>query len=158
MGAGFLERHGNVYIYVPNLIGRSAEPDSFLKVVSWADTRGDAEQAMCACCAQQVPLDLPGPTPQPLDMVTDRRAGAAASALSLEVAADRSCACRLATAGLLVILCLLYPDWYMAALLTLMLDILSHWTHMYSTLVAGSSSHKVSLLLLVLPSSAQHNL
>lgn len=93
-----------------------------------------------------------------LDMVTDRRAGTAASALSLKLAADWSCGCRLATAGLLVVLCLLYPDWYMAALLTLMLDILSHWTHMYSTLVAGSSSHKVSLLLLVLPSTAQHNL
>lgn len=62
--------------------------------------------------------------------------------------------CRLATAGLLVILCMLYPQWYMAALLTLMLDILSHWTHMYATLVAGSSTHKV--LLLHMPSKSMN--
>ena len=50
---------------------------------------------------------------------------------------------RLSTAGLLVVLCVLYPDWYLAALLTLMLDIGSHWAHMYATLLGGASTHKV---------------
>ena len=52
--------------------------------------------------------------------------------------------CRLSTAGLLLVLSLLYPRWYMACVLTLMLDILSHWMHMYATLVTGSDTHKVS--------------
>ena len=40
-------------------------------------------------------------------------------------------------------LSLLYPRWYMVCLVTLMLDILSHWMHMYATLVTGSDTHKV---------------
>lgn len=45
-------------------------------------------------------------------------------------------------------LSLLYPQWYMVCLVTLMLDILSHWMHMYATLVTGSDTHKVRHTLL----------
>ena len=42
-----------------------------------------------------------------------------------------------------MILSLLYPRWYMACVVTLMLDILSHWMHMYASLLTGSETHKV---------------
>lgn len=50
---------------------------------------------------------------------------------------------RVATTGLLAILCAFYPAWSLAFLVLLMLDIFSHWFQMYSTLLAGSSTHKV---------------
>lgn len=59
--------------------------------------------------------------PQVLDMVTDR----------------------LATAGLLAVLGMLYPRSYMAFLGLMFLDIFSHWFQMYSTFVSGSETHKV---------------
>ena len=50
---------------------------------------------------------------------------------------------RVATTGLLAILCAFYPAWSLAFLVLLMLDIFSHWFQMYSTLLAGSVTHKV---------------
>lgn len=50
---------------------------------------------------------------------------------------------RLSTAGLLTILCMLYPSWYILFLGLLMLDVFSHWLQMQATLVSGSSTHKV---------------
>lgn len=50
---------------------------------------------------------------------------------------------RVATTGLLAILCAVYPDWSLVFLMLLMLDISSHWFQMYSTLLAGSQTHKV---------------
>ena len=54
--------------------------------------------------------------PQVLDMVTDR----------------------LATAGLLAVLGMLYPRSYMVFLALMFLDIFSHWFQMYSTFISGS--------------------
>ena len=51
--------------------------------------------------------------------------------------------CRVSTAGLLMLLCKTYPDIFVLFLLLLMLDLFSHWFQMYSTLVAGSVTHKV---------------
>ena len=59
--------------------------------------------------------------PQVLDMVTDR----------------------LATAGLLAVLGMLYPRSYMVFLALMFLDIFSHWFQMYSTFISGSETHKV---------------
>ena len=50
---------------------------------------------------------------------------------------------RLATAGLLAILGLLYPRSYMAFLGLMFLDIFSHWFQMYATFLNGSDTHKV---------------
>ena len=55
--------------------------------------------------------------------------------------------CRLSTTGLLVLLCLQCPAWYLLWLGLIFLDIFSHWVQMYSSLAAGDISHKVSLLV-----------
>jgi len=60
------------------------------------------------------------PPEQVLDMVTDR----------------------LATAGLLAVLGMLYPRSYMVFLALMFLDIFSHWFQMYSTFISGSETHK----------------
>ena len=52
-------------------------------------------------------------------------------------------ACRVSTAGLLMLLCKTYPNIFILFLALLMLDLFSHWFQMYSTLVAGSVTHKV---------------
>ena len=49
---------------------------------------------------------------------------------------------RLATAGLLAVLGMLYPRSYMAFLGLMFLDIFSHWFQMYSTFLSGSETHK----------------
>ena len=54
-----------------------------------------------------------------------------------------SVACRVSTAGLLMLLCKTYPNIFILFLSLLMLDLFSHWFQMYSTLVAGSVTHKV---------------
>lgn len=56
---------------------------------------------------------------------------------------------RLSTAGLLTILCMLYPRWYTVFLGLLMLDVGSHWLQMQATLVSGAASHKVGPHLVV---------
>ena len=50
---------------------------------------------------------------------------------------------RVATTGLLAILCAVYPAGSLVFLVLLALDISSHWFQMYSTLLAGSATHKV---------------
>jgi phosphatidylglycerophosphate synthase len=52
---------------------------------------------------------------------------------------------RVATTGLLAILCAFYPEGSLLFLVLLMLDISSHWFQMYSTMLAGSSTHKVCM-------------
>ena len=59
---------------------------------------------------------------------------------------ESACACRVSTAGLLMLLCKTYPDLFISFVLLLMLDLFSHWFQMYSTLIAGSSTHKVNPL------------
>jgi len=49
---------------------------------------------------------------------------------------------RLATAGLLAVLGMLYPRSYMVFLALMFLDIFSHWFQMYSTFISGSETHK----------------
>ncbi|GAB4822852.1 hypothetical protein N2152v2_009898 [Parachlorella kessleri] len=49
---------------------------------------------------------------------------------------------RVGTTCLLAILCILYPSFHIIFLVLLMVDIFSHWFQMYSTLAAGSITHK----------------
>lgn len=51
---------------------------------------------------------------------------------------------RVATTGLLALLCTTYPDFHIVFIALIALDIFSHWFQMYQTLLAGSSTHKVS--------------
>ena len=50
---------------------------------------------------------------------------------------------RLATTGLLMVLATLYPHLLLLAVGLVFLDIFSHWFQMYSTLLVGSTTHKV---------------
>jgi hypothetical protein len=50
---------------------------------------------------------------------------------------------RVSTSCLLALLCVSYPRALVVFVSLLMLDIFSHWFQMYSTLLAGSSTHKV---------------
>lgn len=53
--------------------------------------------------------------------------------------------CRVATTGLLALLCTTYPDFHIVFIALIALDIFSHWFQMYQTLLAGSTTHKVWL-------------
>lgn len=56
----------------------------------------------------------------------------------LDMATDR-----VATAGLLALLCKFAPAYYLLWILLIMLDVSSHWFQMYVTLAYGEGSHKV---------------
>ncbi|XP_064391599.1 CDP-diacylglycerol--inositol 3-phosphatidyltransferase-like [Halichondria panicea] len=51
---------------------------------------------------------------------------------------------RCATTCLLMTLCLFYPSWMLVWQCIVALDISSHWIQMYSALVVGDTSHKVT--------------
>jgi hypothetical protein len=51
--------------------------------------------------------------------------------------------CRVATTGLLALLCCTYPALHGVFIALIALDIFSHWFQMYASLLAGSSTHKV---------------
>lgn len=51
---------------------------------------------------------------------------------------------RCATMCLLMMLCVFYPKWLLIWQLLVALDISSHWIQMYSSLLLGESSHKVT--------------
>mmetsp|Transcript_15420 Transcript_15420/g.46545 ORF Transcript_15420/g.46545 Transcript_15420/m.46545 type:complete len:245 (-) Transcript_15420:362-1096(-) len=124
---GFLGRHKNIYIYLPNLIGyarvgcslyafATAMRNPYHCVVSYFvgfvldETDGRAARTFNQASTLGAVLD----------MVTDR----------------------LSTAGLLAVLGMLYPRSYMLFLSLMFLDIFSHWFQMYSTFVSGSETHK----------------
>lgn len=49
---------------------------------------------------------------------------------------------RCSTCSLIVFLSVLYPDYFIAWQVLISLDLASHYVHMYSQIVSGSSSHK----------------
>ena len=51
---------------------------------------------------------------------------------------------RLSTAGLFVLLSMLYQESFFVFVFLLMLDISSHWSQMYYVLTTGKSTHKVT--------------
>ncbi|GMH35423.1 hypothetical protein BSKO_03291 [Bryopsis sp. KO-2023] len=124
---GFLSRHDNIYFYVPNLIG-------YFRIASALFAFAVAMKHPLSCVISYsvgfVGDELDGRFARKynqtsqfgvvLDMVTDR----------------------LSTAGLLVILCMMYQECYVIFLGLLMLDIFSHWSQMYYTLTTGNTSHK----------------
>jgi CDP-diacylglycerol--inositol 3-phosphatidyltransferase len=56
----------------------------------------------------------------------------------LDMATDR-----VSTAGLLALLCKYSPAYHPLWIALIMLDVGSHWFHMYASLSAGEASHKV---------------
>jgi CDP-diacylglycerol--inositol 3-phosphatidyltransferase len=125
--AGFFARHSNVLLYVPNIIGY-ARIAACLYSVAVAFTSpllcillyfaGFACDELDGRMARM--LNQTSTLGAVLDMVTDR----------------------LATTGLLLILAMQYPAWYMACILLVFLDIFSHWFQMYATLLLGATTHK----------------
>ncbi|KAK9806931.1 hypothetical protein WJX72_007882 [[Myrmecia] bisecta] len=153
MSPGFFGRHGNVYIYVPNLIGYTRVATSMLAFAL-------APSRPLACVAAYflgfVADELDGRYARKLgqtstlgvvlDMVTDRLSTAGLlSILCMQYAPDKAqarCAAASNSSTLLRLLCLAADWWYMAFLTLLILDIFSHWFQMYSTLVDGKETHK----------------
>lgn len=126
-GPGFFERHDNVYLYVPNLIGYARVVAA---IYAFGVALSDPAATVLAYFASFVCDELDGRFARKfnqsstfgavLDMVTDR----------------------VATTCLLAILCAVYPAWLLPCLLLIMLDISSHWFQMYSTLAMGATTHK----------------
>lgn len=125
--AGWLDRHSNVYLYLPNIIGYA--------------------RVCCAMYAFASALRNPYHcvTAYFMGFVLDETDGRAARTFNqastlgavLDMVTDR-----LSTAGLLAVLGMLYPRSYMLFLSLMFLDIFSHWFQMYSTFVSGNESHK----------------
>ncbi|PNW77040.1 hypothetical protein CHLRE_10g419800v5 [Chlamydomonas reinhardtii] len=125
--SGFFSRHSNVYIYVPNLIGYARVAAA---LYAFAVAFTSPFQCVAAYFLSFVCDELDGRFARMfnqtstfgavLDMVTDR----------------------LATTGLLLLLCMVYPAMHVVCVSLIFLDIFSHWFQMYSTLAAGSATHK----------------
>lgn len=118
---------GNVYLYVPNLIGYArvifafvafwfsyTEPVYFFVFYSLSQLL-DAFDGMAARM-----LNQSSQFGAVLDMVTDR----------------------FSTNILLAVLAHLYTDYAIVFFFLMVLDIVSHWIHMYASLLSGSGSHK----------------
>ncbi|EFN58951.1 hypothetical protein CHLNCDRAFT_19755 [Chlorella variabilis] len=126
-GPGFLGRHSNIYVYVPNLIGYARVAAA---VFAFGVALRDPGACVLAYFASFVCDELDGRFARKfnqcstlgsvLDMVTDR----------------------VATTCLLAVLAVRYPAAHLPCLLLIMLDISSHWFQMYSTLAMGSATHK----------------
>lgn len=123
----FFTRHGNVWVYIPNLIGYARvastftafllapkHPTVFVALYFLSFVADETDGRFARKYHQTSTLGAV------LDMVTDR----------------------VSTAGLLMLLCKTYPELFILFLSLLMLDLFSHWFQMYSTLVAGSATHK----------------
>lgn len=120
----------NVFFYVPNLIGyvrvvsaivafhyAVSSPSRFLLFYTLSFLL-DAADGYAARM-----LDQCSTIGAVLDMVTDR----------------------CGTAGIIVVLTHLYPQYLTAGILLIFLDIFSHWFCMYSSLYQGGASHKSSM-------------
>lgn len=117
----------NVFLFVPNLIGYARIVLAFIAFF------------LMPCCP------WPAVFCYLLSALLDAFDGHAARALNqsskfgamLDMLTDRC-----ATMCLLVNLSLLYPSYTILFQFSMSLDIASHWLHMHSSTIAGSSSHK----------------
>ena len=123
----FFERHGNVYLFVPNLIG-------YLRVVfallSFSVARKDPARCVALYLASFACDELDGRFARQFDQTSTFGA-------VLDMVTDR-----VATSCLLALLCSLYSAWQPLLMVLLGLDIFSHWFQMYATLAMGASTHK----------------
>lgn len=124
---GFLTRHGNVYLYVPNLIGYAR---IVAALYAFAVALHSPGIAVLAYVASFVCDELDGRFARQLNQCSTLGS-------VLDMVTDR-----LATTSLLAILALRCPAIHLPCLLLIWLDIFSHWFQMYSTLAMGASTHK----------------
>ncbi|XP_059927727.1 CDP-diacylglycerol--inositol 3-phosphatidyltransferase [Gadus macrocephalus] len=118
----------NIFLFVPNLIGYARIVLAFLSF------------ALMPCCP------LPAAFCYLLSALLDAFDGHAARALNqstkfgamLDMLTDRC-----ATMCLLVNLALLYPSYTFLFQISMCLDISSHWLHLHSSMMKGSTSHKI---------------
>mmetsp|Transcript_34754 Transcript_34754/g.87394 ORF Transcript_34754/g.87394 Transcript_34754/m.87394 type:complete len:214 (-) Transcript_34754:92-733(-) len=117
----------NVYFFVPNLIGYTRIILALIAVYYvWTEP-----VVFLVCYAVSVFMDLiDGHAARMFDQST--RYGAV-----LDMVTDRC-----STSMLLYVLGILYPDYKVVFLSLMILDIASHYCHMYSSLVKGRTSHK----------------
>ena len=120
----------HVVLYVPNLIGYARILFLYVSYAVAAGERGHWQLAT-ACYLLSFAGDL-------FDGWAARKFDQASQfGYVLDMVTDRC-----ATTGLLSILCGLYPKWTPTLLFAQMLDLGSHWYHMYASLLLGLGSHK----------------
>jgi CDP-diacylglycerol--inositol 3-phosphatidyltransferase len=126
-GPGFFQRHENVFVYVPNLIGYARV---VLASIALAYAFEDVPFALGAYFLSFVCDELDGRFARMFDQCSE-------FGKLLDMVTDR-----LATAGLLMVLSAKFPEWFFACLALLLLDIGSHWLQMYTSVLASRKSHK----------------
>lgn len=125
--AGFLSRHPNVYLYVPNLIGY-ARVAACLYAFAVAFT--NPVHCVAAYFLSFVCDELDGRFARMLNQTSTLGA-------VLDMVTDR-----LATTGLLLVVSLSYPALQLGSISLIFLDIFSHWFQMYASLAGGATTHK----------------
>lgn len=123
----FFQRHANPFLYVPNLIGYTRVALAF---ASFAVALKHPGRAFIFYFLSFVCDELDGRFARMLDQTS--KLGAV-----LDMVTDR-----LSTAGLLCVLCILYPWLHVLFLGLLWLDVFSHWFQTHSTVAAGAATHK----------------
>ena len=124
---GFFQRHENVFVYVPNLIGYARV---VLASIALAYAFDDVPFALGAYFLSFVCDELDGRFARMFDQCSE-------FGKLLDMVTDR-----LATAGLLMVLGTKFPRWFFTCLALLLLDIASHWLQMYTSVLASRKSHK----------------
>ena len=126
-GPGFFQRHENVFVYVPNLIGYARV---VLASIALAYAFEDVPFALGAYFLSFVCDELDGRFARMFDQCSE-------FGKLLDMVTDR-----LATAGLLMVLSAKFPEWFFTCLALLLLDVGSHWLQMYVSVLASRQSHK----------------
>jgi len=124
---GFFQRHTNVFVYVPNLIGYARV---VLASIALAYAFEDVPFALGAYFLSFVCDELDGRFARMFDQCSE-------FGKLLDMVTDR-----LATAGLLMVLSTKFPNWFFSCLTLLLLDIGSHWLQMYASVLQSKQSHK----------------
>ncbi|KAF6261545.1 phosphatidylinositol synthase [Scenedesmus sp. NREL 46B-D3] len=124
---GFFSRHKHIFLYLPNLIGYAR---IVLTLGALAFAFSYPELCVGAYFLAFVCDDLDGRAARAFNQTSTLGA-------VLDMVTDR-----VATTGLLALLCCTYPSLHLVFISLLALDIFSHWFQMYASLLAGSSTHK----------------
>ena len=124
---GFFQRHPNVFVYVPNLIGYARV---VLAAIALAYAYVDVPFALTCYFLSFVCDELDGRFARMFDQCSE-------FGKLLDMVTDR-----LATAGLLMVLSTKFPKWFWSCLNLLLLDIASHWLVMYVSVLETKTSHK----------------
>uniref|UniRef100_A0A383VZW6 CDP-diacylglycerol--inositol 3-phosphatidyltransferase n=1 Tax=Tetradesmus obliquus TaxID=3088 RepID=A0A383VZW6_TETOB len=124
---GFFSRHKNIYMYLPNLIGYAR---ILLTLGALAFAFSYPELCVGAYFLAFVCDELDGRAARSFNQTSTLGA-------VLDMVTDR-----VATTGLLALLCATYPSLHLLFISLIALDIFSHWFQMYASLLAGAASHK----------------